>query len=142
MRLVTIDPGNNSGIAVWEERILVQAYLVLDSAPSAHCLGAETVVEIPKIYPVGKGKGDPNDLIRVAFVAGRITAGAAKVVRLYPYEWKGQVDPDILEARILGLLTREEFALVPRLPDSLRHNVTDAIGIGLFHLDRMGRGGR
>jgi hypothetical protein len=141
-RLVSIDPGNNTGIAVWEDGRMVQAYLVQDSAPSAACLGAETVVEIPRIYPTGKGKGDPNDLIQVAYVAGRISAGASRVVKVYPYQWKGQVDQEILERRILERLTQWELREIPRLPKSTLHNVTDAVGIGLWYLKRMGVGGR
>lgn len=142
MRLVSIDPGNNSGIAVWDDGVLVQAYLVQDSSPSAQCMGVDTVVEVPRIYPTGKGKGDPNDLIKVAFVAGRLTAGAQRVIRVFPYQWKGQVDPDVLEQRILTRLTDQERGRIPTLPRSTSHNVTDAIGIGLHHLGRMGVGGR
>lgn len=141
-RLISVDPGNNAGVAVWDDGVLVGAMLYQGTAPLVTCLGNETIVEVPRIYPTGKGTGDPNDLIQTAYSAGRLTAGASRVIKVYPYQWKGQVNPEILETRVLATLTNQEHHEVPDLPKSTRHNVTDAIGIGLWYLKRMGVGGR
>lgn len=141
-RLVAIDPGNNSGLSLWQDGRLISAYLLQDHAPSIHCVDTETVVEIPRIYPNGKGKGNPNDLISVTWIAGRLSAFCLSPIRVFPHDWKGQTPPEILERRILDLLSPEELRNIKSCPAGLMHNVTDAIGIGLWHLGRMGRGGR
>ncbi len=101
------------------------------------------VYEEPRIYPMGKSSSRPNDIVKLAIRAGRLTAPWSNPIPYAPHEWKGQVPDDILEARIVGKLLTEELACLEALglPKSRKHNVTDAIGIGLKHLKRMGTGG-
>ena len=72
------------------------------------------------------------------FVAGSLSP--TKLVHLKPAEWKGQVTKEISASRTLRKLSDEELQIVTggilKVPASLRHNVYDAIGIGLSYLER------
>lgn len=104
------------------------------------------VIEWPQVYTYGKSKGDPNDLLAVAAVAGaalaRTTAHEVRTPR--PAQWKGQVPKPIHNARVLARLDAVEQAMLARagVPASLLNNVIDAIGLGLWALGRMGSNAR
>ena len=99
--------------------------------------------EWPQIYQrsAGRSKGDPNDLLPLAGVCAAICAllspHGPEVISLNPAEWKGQVDGDVMTARILAKLGEAERAILPR--GALAHNAIDAAGLGLFHLGRLQR---
>lgn len=99
------------------------------------------VYERMAVYQFTAQKGDQNDLILLAEVAGAacgvIDAPANEPVTARA--WKGQVPKDIMHARCLGRLTREEAATVDgvKTPGSLRHNFLDALGIGLWKAGRL-----
>ncbi len=140
--LICIDPGEWAGYSLWSGFRLVGCGRMVEGETHN---ASSCVYEKPRVYPMGKSASRPNDIVQLAITAGRLTAHWARD-RLYeyaPHEWKGQVPDDILERRILGKLLTEELACLEslNLPKSRRHNVTDAIGIGLFHLKRMGTGG-
>ncbi len=99
------------------------------------------VIELPQVYQHGRSKGDPNDLIRVAFYAGAV-AGAlgyfgglltGKLLTPTPGDWKGQVPKAIHHERIRRVLSTKELGLVSRVD----HNVMDAVGLGLWALGRL-----
>lgn len=140
--LITIDSGSKAcGVAYWEGLRLSYANLQTTSHGLLTRPDANIIIEVPKIYPMGKGKGDPNKLVKLAYWAGRFVGNLSHVRTIYPYEWKAQVDPDIMCERILERLDTEEISLIPDLPQSTLHNVLDAIGIGLVELGRMRVGG-
>lgn len=102
------------------------------------------LIELPQVYGrAGRGgKGDPNDLIDVAVTVGRIAQAigphlTAELVR--PRVWKGNVPADVMLARIEKRLDVSELHVVDRapMPKSLKHNVVDAIGLGLWALGRL-----
>lgn len=160
--LVSIDPGvsasNATGVAIWrddgsmldcalvrpkpktrlEERVRgivahTRVYLI------AHT-GIETwqvVLEIPRVYH-GKGKGDLNDLIDVATLVGGLATLGSSTHFVTPSEWKGQAPKDVTARRVLERLTPAERELFNDCdgPDGLKHNVLDAIGIGLWKVGR------
>lgn len=98
------------------------------------------VVEIPRVYPAARQKGDQNDLIALSGVAYALSCAlvaAEKRVRYFPREWKGTIDGDTMIGRIEARLTAAEHAAIEACPKSLRHNVVDAIGIGLKFVDRL-----
>lgn len=166
--LVSIDPGKNAcGCAMFVGGKLVTAgYVILDGSCRALAQAVSTwvdvgdslygrkdtsdrelVIEKPQTYGGRAAKGDTNDLIDVAMVAGGIAALAisgTKVTFLYPSQWKGQIpkpktgETYIIEARVLAALSAEERGQVgiPRAK-SKAHNVYDAIGIGLKTLKRL-----
>lgn len=96
------------------------------------------VMEWPQIYT--HGKGDNNDLLALAGVDAALAsvACADEIIHYLPRQWKGQLPKDVCNARIEKTLTPEELGHFGKFPQSLRHNVLDAVGIGLFSLGRFG----
>jgi hypothetical protein len=73
-----------------------------------------------------------NDLLDLQAIAA-LVAGAlrpAKVVYRTPFEWKGNLDTEVIERRLRKVLTPAEVALVDAIqPAGLRHNGWDATGL-------------
>lgn len=106
------------------------------------------------VYAAGKGKAgaDPNDLLKLTAVSGAV----ARELRVpcscvEPRGWKGTLgdnaDGDYVpELRIFGrggILSADETHRVDWPAESLRHNVVDAVGIGLWAVGRgLTNGGR
>lgn len=138
MIVVAIDPGKHaSGIAKFIDGVLKSvAY-----ADDAETYADEVVVEIPQVYP--KSEGDPNDLIEVAFAAGRLVnqvVGPAELIKVKPAQWKGQVPKKIHHARAKAALSEWERTIVDRhstTVESKKHNIWDAVALGLWHLGRL-----
>jgi hypothetical protein len=156
--LLCIDPGTaHTGWAIFRGFILIAAghtsyrkilaQLTIFLPPEAHQLGVQVtvVVEVPKKYkyeehPVG-------DLITLAFRAGVIVGlqRCPDVVVYDPYSWKGGVPKPVHHARVLSVLTPDEKALLQQAKPAMHKlspDMLDAVGLGLFHLKRMGRGVR
>ena len=101
--------------------------------------GLPAIIELPKVYQQSRQKGDPNDLIHVAAVAGACALVCTPPIRfVLPREWKGTTPKRIDNARTLRLLTRDELDIVEacNCPNHLLDNVLDAIGIGLWRNKR------
>lgn len=150
MRRHYLDPGENAGLATFSCGKLSRAILIRNKEPLPWWPGEDEilVVEYPKILNASKQKGKksgvkPESIVRLANTAGRLTANVplAHLLEVYPSQWKGTIDPDIVTARVLERLTPEERSLIPKLPASLLHNVLDAVGLGLWDLGRMRVGG-
>jgi hypothetical protein len=157
--LVAVDPGlHNCGVSVWSaDGRLLEARLVkntvempgpLNAGPMARAVAAEVplcdcdlVIEVPQVYPYGQGKGNPNDLIDLAAVAGACMGLAGGLVTYYlPRQWKGQVPKEISHARAMAQLADIEKAnIVLCKPAGLMHNVYDAVALGLAHLQKTGK---
>lgn len=140
--LLSIDPGIDTGWAVWAATgSLVTCGLGPPSNNTLHGI-REAVIEKPQVYV--RGKGDPNDLITLAILVGqykeRLEKAHVPVTLVIPHTWKGNVPKSIHNDRVLGKLTVLERALytqsVLSLAVSKRHNVIDAIGLGLWLLKR------
>ncbi len=159
--LVAVDPGlRGCGIAIFENALLHVAWYCkspnkADRGPVAWWAMADRVekewirkvpkrlhhleklvAEIPQVYRFGKG--DPADLIEIAGVVGAIAfcIPAAGRTHFLPRTWKGQVPKEAHHPRILKKLSSDEVSRIESTPKSLMHNVVDAIGIGLFALER------
>lgn len=159
MIVVALDPGRDTGLAVLVEGRLVGVGLLDGRAPAADLadLGllageAEVLVEVPAYYPHGRSPAPANDLIRLAYRAGRLAQAVVaalgerevRVVEISPASWKAQVPPALLAERVRARLEPDELALVldtVGTQKSKEHNVLDAVGMGLHHVGRMGRGG-
>lgn len=143
--ILAIDPGVNMGWAVFESDRLRGCGLggsTLDVTTPGHL----AIIEHPMIYPGGKTK-DPNAIVKLAVSAGEMSGmlkacGWPKVSWVLPRAWKGTIDPDMCNARIWNRLDAEEQRIVDRavvsqkIISSKRHNVLDAIGIGLYACSR------
>ncbi len=139
--LLAIDPGADTGWARFDEKRLTACGLGVP-------LAAETrrvLIERPMIYPGGRQKARPADVIKLAVRAGEMGGQYARTAGIEPeyiepHTWKGSVSKDIHHARIWAKLTPAEQAIVSDaargVAPSKRHNILDAVGIGLFGIGR------
>lgn len=154
------------GCALWKNGVLVSAELVLGvprgvKASPAELIkhmvsqvkhwcsrsidnpstGIELVIEMMRTYGGRAQRGDTNDLIMVSLVSGGIILDYPSRLVL-PQEWKGGVPKknahgdNVIKERCLKKLSATEIATIKTPSKSLEHNVYDAIGIGLWHLNR------
>lgn len=158
--VLAIDPGLRAcGLAVFEGGVLIHATLVDNpvdgdsDAPvwtgmskAVHDYLANNyyspevlVIERPQVYGGGRGKGDPNDLLSLMAVVGGVCASVRAPTKksFYPRVWKGQVPKNIHNDRILERLSAAERKMLPELAASKLHNVIDAVGLGLYELERL-----
>jgi hypothetical protein len=133
--LLAIDPGTHTGWAIFFGKSKSLCGCGLGSPP---IMGADRVIiEIPQVYPAHPVP--PNDLITLAFLAGRYAGLATcQVSTVFPHQWKGNLSKENCAARARFRLSPEEKKVVDDLdvPAKQLHNVMDAIGIGLFALGR------
>lgn len=156
---LAIDPGVRGCGAAWfedgtltsamylrttdEESTGAKAWWRMVSAFRDYTSSVDTLVlEVPQVYRMSKG--DPNDLVAVAGTAGAIIGAyyelAQDVVSYLPRQWKGNVPKAVHNQRVLADLTATETKSIqyPKQA-SLKHNVIDAIGLGVFHLRSLRR---
>lgn len=154
--LIAIDPGTNTtGVAVFWDGLLTNVYRlnaikgpcarlralsVADQIPDLIC--PTIVLEWPQVYRGAASKGDPNDLLTLAFLCGAIAATNpdSPIAYYKPAEWAGQLPKTKSKPwdsprgkRIWDRLSAEERAVA--LPGN--NDVIDAIGLGLHHLGRL-----
>ena len=141
MTHLSIDPGTKDmGWALWEDNELSMCGL----ARGKNWL--ETVQALPKftlkkltiedqqIYR--RSPINAHSLLAVARVVGAVIAYYDFVPHaiVSPAKWKGQLPKEVCNRRTLSKLTDLElrqFEIAP-CPASLKHNLIDAIGIGLW----------
>lgn len=147
MQYTSVDPGKNTGWAVWGEGpILLECGLAQeDGSPKYPPLRGRPglfLVEIPQVYTAQKSDGDPNDLIAVAVLAGqyreRFLAAGARVGGVLPREWKGTISKEMCNARTkitierMGGASLENYKKhTARIAPTLLNNTLDAVGLGL-----------
>jgi len=151
MRLVTIDPGKTIGWATFyddrfigadvidAERLHTASHMLHNLVKAAHPDLA--IIEKPQVYPQRNWKGDPNDLINVAIIAGAAAAilmQTADIAFVKPHEWKGNRPKKIDNEYTLGKMTTAERELLERcnIPKGKLEHVLDAIGIALWQIGR------
>jgi hypothetical protein len=151
MRLLTVDPGKHAvGWAAFDGGELQRCgYLKVEDLGFLGKRGAELLIcEIPQIYQGRRQEGDPNDLIPVAIVVGRVIEAVhsqrichVEIQAIKPSHWKGNRSKEIDQPYTLSLLSPAETSILDGcgVAKSTRHNVIDAIGIGLWHLNRRKR---
>ncbi len=146
---IRLEPGKRDHGA----KCMRMAHQILAWVVGQHAEPRTLVMEWPKIYHGAKGKVDPNDLIGLAgidmAVAGALTVAliprniTLELVTPLPSDWIGQLPKTKTVkgakvsprgAFILGKLTDEEALIVPA-----SHDAIDAIGIGLWGLQRLER---
>lgn len=147
--LITIDPGNDSGVACFVDGALytARAYNTRECVafgPLLNWLGSlngfdcKAVGEMPEIYT---GRSNPVDILKLAKNLGRwqeaLGARGFTWSDRKPGDWKGQVSKPIHHRRVLATLTSAERELADRLPKATAEHALDAIGLGLVTLLRM-----
>lgn len=166
---IAIDPGkggHNGGLgwSAWEKVDLLSAGLArvkgrlelghraLELASQIPSGAEEATVEQMFHYPT-HGRRDTiqradrvaNDLLDLqaigGIVAAKCTTGAITYVTAHG--WKGEIPKDVVILRVWKLLTPEEKrtleACLRGIPESLHHNVLEAVGLGLWRLRRWKR---
>lgn len=150
MALVAIDPGKVTGVAAFLGGVLHSATVcteeqclifIENAAPVRHeKFAGDCLIEVPQVYPGQQQKGDQNDLINLAVMAGRYAACAQtcgfRVKLVKPREWKGQLPKDVCWKRVRETLTPLELYNVEKVSKSRAHNMHDAIGLGTWFQKR------
>jgi hypothetical protein len=137
-----VDPGADQGWALFDldGRLIACG---LGDVPRGDVFGA--VIERPVIYPRGKQKARPRDVITLAIRAGetggKLRAAGVEVEYVEPRTWKrGALRKSVSDSRIRAKLSAEEkkvlLAGCKGLCKTKAHNVVDAVGIGLFGVGR------
>jgi hypothetical protein len=94
-----------------------------------------TCCELMNVRRQRAQKGDPNDLLYCMMMNGAIFDRIGPNAELVDVSmWKGSVPKDIMGERIKSKLSAAELALLGTKPN---HNVVDAVGIGLWKLQRL-----
>ena len=163
MRLVAIDPSlRATGWAVFDNGALTSCGIVKTSAgmrPAevAHevaqrlsqVIGSAdaAVIEMPQAYRASRSRGDPKDVLAVATVAGACAALSPHAEYVSPHDWKGTVPKTnrlclyIVHRRNVRALDPASLARYERSlaawAESLRHNIADAVGLGVFWMKRQ-----
>jgi hypothetical protein len=143
---MSVDPGKSMGVAVFLNGNLTGVNLIKSNYANElqnfvnRIQPKIGIVEAPRIYGRRQWKGDPNDLIKVALLAGMALAALSQHCIpeiVYPSVWKGQRPKDVDNKYTLELLSETERVYIENsFPKSKLHNVIDAIGIGLWKLGR------
>lgn len=149
-RRLAIDPGTrkdtrnctgtNTGWALFSST----AFLVACGTGEPPLEGVtRVVIEVPQAYRPGQLKHaiDPNDLITLAFLAGRFVGRAqarampVEASWMRPHDWGGSLPKEVKENRARRHLTPEEKVVVAAcekiVPAGLMNNTWDAIGLGM-----------
>jgi len=153
-RLVSIDPGHDTGWASWDSARLVGCGLchVKDYPELPFRAGLpidDLIVEVPQDYSSNR-QVDPNDLISLGYKVGAIVgvftayhhlmSRTFTCARVFPREWKGQLPKNICHDRHLPKLdAREKRVLqtaLAEVPNGKRHDVKDAVCLGLWRIKR------
>jgi len=154
---IAIDPGTRSlGWALFDDHLIGAGVVraqglddmlkrLRDFAPPLITGDRDVVIEIPQIYRASKSKGDPNDLIPVAIVAGAVGVmlrGPTASVRMFtPHVWKGSVPKPIVHSRVFAVLNDQELENLAfardRTPKGSQLDLLDAVSIGIWHQGRM-----
>lgn len=134
--LAAVDPGvEGVGLAIGfgSGVVLLVEYRPFDSLSALRLdlrhRAERLICEVPQAYRTGLLKGDPNDLIAVALVAGVALSSCDVVRRVHPHTWKGNVPKDIHNARILAKATPAVRASLSKIRSTVRHNAIDALGL-------------
>jgi hypothetical protein len=157
--LVAVDPGKTRcGLAVFRDRVLIHAsepekddsgsmaQILVKRAEGAIADPAQPVdwvSEVPQDYDGKSGRKDRlEDLREVVqtIILWRSDIAMRPVTLFRPQAWKGNVPKEAHHRRIVAALAPSEVAIIERLPRT--RDALDAVGLGLFRLRRLDRGGR
>lgn len=165
--LVALDPGLRvSGVSVFMDGKLVRAFLVRNPYKKereadawkgmaeavqerlenddldlvyANGLVNYFISERPQVYRTAQSKADPDDLIQLAGVVGAVAVAvnARETTSFRPREWKGTMNPEAMLRLIEKKLDEDERGCIEECAASLRHNIIDSVGCGLYVLGRL-----
>lgn len=130
-------------VAPFAERLedrIAEIHRELQRRCARHGERSEVVIEKMKVYSFAKQKGSQGDIIDLAHLGGRCLDLAHRAFLVEPAGWKGQVPKDVVKGLVEARLAPVELETLTRclagIAPGKRHNVYDAVGIGLWHLKR------
>jgi len=98
------------------------------------------VTEDQQVY--ARGKGDPNDLVPLARVVGGVRSRIEHAERVLPLPriWTGGVPKDVRHRKLLERLPAAEVAIIDavKVTKAKKHNVIDAVALGVWVLEQRG----
>ncbi len=151
---IGVDPGTRLCGVAWERDERRAAYVVRSKALSLESRAidmaaqiadglpmrqgerptAVACVEFPRFYGTAKSKGDPNELVDLAGVAGVVLGALAARLRLvpampYPRTWKGSTPKEIHHERLARDFPHWVEPVERSTSKSMQHHVWDACGL-------------
>ena len=147
MTHLSIDPGTKEmGWALFEDKELSICGLARGKSwiETVQALPKFTirrlVIEDQQIYR--RSTINAHSLLAVARVVGAVLAyyDFPEFKLVTPAKWKGQLPKEVCNRRTLSKLTESELRQleIAPCPPSLKHNLIDAVGIGLWATKRRG----
>jgi hypothetical protein len=159
-----VDPGAATGYAVFVDGLLHHCGLAVATTPprtdplkSAREIAelvqlgydargiwprSHLIIEWPQVYT--RGSNDRNDLLPLCAIAGAVAQRLALFAsqrHVLPRTWQGQMTKDVCHARIKSRLDKYELTVVDAAcqghAPGKRHNILDAVGIGLYSVGRF-----
>jgi hypothetical protein len=156
--LLCIDPGATTGCAFFHDGLLTASW----AKPFEKALTSFAtiplsiiVIEVPQVYRGPKAQSTPNDLLVTSYRAGRLAQAAlgdaihrdrAEIETVLPNAWKGTIPKPVHHKRVLSVLSSWELEILgiitpPNKNGKWQPDMLDAVGLGLWRLKRLGRGG-
>ena len=146
MKPAFFDPGvKKGGLAVFCEGVLVYASTLRASTPAGLArlvqdriekYGADVLV-VEKMQKYAYARSKHKDLDRVEDMVDILKSRVSvRVLRISPFAWKRQVPKKVCEIRVRAILSKGELASM----SDTGHDAFDAVGIGLVHIGRAGKG--
>jgi len=148
VKLLSIDPGNHTGWVDWDiskadKRFAIVAAGLGQPPPLSGVSDYEVIIERPEVYP--RSKVPPNDIVKLAFTAGKLVGKyTCPVIDVLPRTWKGQVDKEAHNRQVMTELLRRLpasharlSAILAGIAPSYRNNVIDAAGLGLWYAKQL-----
>jgi Holliday junction resolvasome RuvABC endonuclease subunit len=151
---IGIDPGRNTGYAVidadgnvedlgvftlkskkLEEQLDDLDYEIAQAFTPFQRAEYVTAIELPVIYNRLQNPGNPNDILKVAFIAGAIAANFVQCFLPTPRDWKGTTPKKINHARTLARCGGIKD-LLNGIPATKQEHALDALGIAFWALDK------
>lgn len=147
MKIMAIDPGIHTGIAIVEDDLLVWCHW----DPIFLSVGRDCdigVIERPQVYPSTNAK-QANDLITLAIRVGHYSRHVedlgVKVEHVLPVTWKGNVPKPAHHRRMRTKLSSAETIVLERTlaraPKGYHLDIQDAICLGLWRAGRLPKSG-
>lgn len=138
--LLAIDPGTDTGWALFDGTRLESCGF---GVPPINDGIDQVLIELSPIRPHDPR---PQDILTLAVKSGEWHGlyRAHGPSYLFPKDWKGSTKKEISHPRIWAALTSPEQGIVDRslrgVAPGKRHNVMDAVGIGLHGVGRNANG--